>query len=254
MAEGDLAYVLVNIEGDLDGCVTGAARYILTEGDGHTTTNIGIENAAGIYEVHHPDADWEGVHLLNNWTGSVDLRANQAMTSTTRNWTGHRFFFRLATTDEPSFTDNTLMGSNQSVRTLVRNLEIDTYNALFLTGDNKFEILDAYENDTNQFMLGVNIQDDDDIGEGMQALYQSFQAHICPDSGVDPYDRLSIIQFDNSLLTNDQADDLLALGAQEQGSTYTPSGEEDLGSLYFGAGYTGGRLGKGLGKGYVARW
>ena len=31
MAEGDLAYVLVNIEGDLDGCVTGAARYILTE-------------------------------------------------------------------------------------------------------------------------------------------------------------------------------------------------------------------------------
>ena len=257
MAEGDLAYVLIDIFGDLEGCSMSARRYILKDGDDHTRTNVGIENAAGIYVVHHPDDDYEGLWVMQDWIGIVQDELHDGSMTTSRDWTGVRSKGRLISSDEPTgYSDEVVRGTDVKMRMLVSNLGIDTYNNLSIDNTDPwiYRSMESYDDSGTDYWLANMFTDDFDIDAGQKALVNSIQDHICPDSGVDPYEYLGIILYLDDYLTSSQADALLLLGAQTQGSGSTPSGEEDLGSLYFGGGYTGGKLGRGLGKGFVARW
>ena len=257
MAEGDIVYVLAEVYGDLDGCVTGASRYVLYQGDGHTVINIGIENAAGIYEVHHPDAQWSSLEILNDWTGTLNTHPDGTMH--TENTSGNGFYGfhfkgRLAPTDQPTFNNADPVGDT---RVLIEAVEITTYNGIDTTATLNYQ--DEIVSDTisgTDYVFANELGNHAAWDNSEENLIQGITEHICPDNDIEPYDRLAIIIFDGMIINNNQADALLLLGAQEQGTGTgpTPSGEEDLGSLYFGGGYTGGNLGKGLGKGFVARW
>ena len=251
MAEGDVGYVLITIYADLDDCVTGAARYVLSQDDGHITVNIGIEDAAGIQVVHHPDANWSTFQLLENWDGTLNSTPDGDM-ETESSWYGFHFKGRLASADQPTFNN----GSTANTRTRIRfhGANINTYNAV----DSSTGTLDL-DSIIQDTISGVDYIYANELGNhaawsaGEENIIAGIADHICPDTG-DGYDDLVVIIFDPDVFSDDEADALLLAGAQSQGSGSSPSGEEDLGSLYFGGGYTGGNLGKGLGKGFVARW
>ena len=258
MAEGDFHGVIFRIPHDLENCTANATRYVLDLTEHPIEVEILVENAAGVDESWYlTESDFDQFEtaeltLMSQYVGQPTnyLGVDEPMARNFSGYTLHLWWTIADVNDDVPELNNMSHGFHGWIRFVNHTDDTD---------ENHYQDVPNTASRDGARVTGGGVTTRVRVAEyelestgGAAGVWEGMVDSICPtdDDDLDLY----ILMYDWDQYTSNDAEDRITLGIVNDQEKSTPSGEEDLGSLYFGGGYTGGNLGKGLGKGFVARW